>query len=315
MRLIFMGYQAWGCAALRALLDAGHEVPLVITHPASDHVYETIWSDSVEKLAESHGIPCITRVYANDAEAAELIRAADAELLVSSDWRTWVSPDTYALVRHGAINVHDGLLPRYGGFAPLNWAIINGETKVGVTVHFMNDEFDLGDIVLQRRVPVAPGDTATDLYHRTLPLFEELTAEAVRQIADGTVSRTPQDPAQATFFHKRNERDSLIDWSADPEFICRLVRAQSDPYPSAFTHHQGRRLEILSTSLSQRPYGGTPGRVFCRVEGGVAVVAGPSAWRGANPAVVIHEVRLPGGQPLKAHSYFARMGDYLGAEA
>jgi methionyl-tRNA formyltransferase len=315
MRLVFLGYQTWGCVALRALIDAGHEVVLVITHPSSDQPYESIWSDSVAALAADQDIRCLTRTYANDDEVATLVRESGAALLVSSDWRTWLSPDIYTLVANGAINVHDGLLPRYGGFAPLNWAVVNGEKEVGVTVHFMNDEFDLGDIVLQRRVPAGPDETATDLFHRTLPLFAELTVEAVRQIADGTAVRTPQDPACATFFHKRSEHDSLIVWTAEPEFICRLVRAQSVPYPSAFTFHQGRKLEVLSASLSSRPYGGTAGRVFCRVDGGVAIVAGPASWTGANRAVVLHEVRIDQGQPLKAADYFTRMGDYLGGGA
>ena len=315
MRLVFLGYQTWGCVALEALLAAGHEVPLVITHPYSDGPYETIWSDSVAELAAARGIPCVERIYANDAEAGRLIRECDAELIVSSDWRTWLSPRIYSLVRHGAINVHDALLPRYGGFAPLNWALLNGEPEVGVTVHFMNEEFDLGDIVLQRRVPVADGDTATTLFHKTLPLFGELTVEAVGRIADGSVVRTPQDPERATFFHKRSERDSLIDWMFDPEFICRLVLAQSLPYPPAFTYHNGRKLQIHAASLSRRRYGGTPGRIFCRAEGGVVVVAGPSAPRGLNQGVVLQEVSLAEGGPIKAVDYFEKMGGYLTSNA
>ena len=315
MRLVFLGYQRWGCVALQALLDAGHDVPLVITHPTSDQPYEKIWSDSVAGLAASLGIECIARRYANDSKTAELIQALSADLLVSSDWRTWLSPDIYMLARHGAINIHDGLLPRYGGFAPLNWAIINGEAEVGVTVHFMNSEFDLGDIILQRAVPVGPADTATDLFHRTLPLFAELAVQAVAQIGEGREVRIPQDPAKATFFHKRGRRDSLIDWSAEAEHICRLVRAQSDPYPSAFTYYRGGELQILSASVSSRPYGGTAGRVFCRREGGVVIVAGPRARTGESRAVVVSEVRTGASEPVKAVEFFERMGEYLGANA
>ncbi len=315
MRLVFLGYQRWGCVALQALLDAGHDVPLVITHPASSQPYEKIWSDSVAGLASAHGIECIERRYANDSQIAEVIQDLSVDLLVSSDWRTWLSPDIYSLARHGAINVHDGLLPRYGGFAPLNWAIINGESQVGVTVHFMNSEFDLGDIILQRAVPVGPADTATDLFHRTLPLFAELTVEAVAQISEGREARVAQDPAKATFFHKRGHRDSLIDWSAEAEHICRLVRAQSDPYPSAFTYYRGRELQILSASVSSRTYGGTAGRVFCRREGGVVVVAGPRAHTGECRAVVVSEVRTADSEPMKAVEFFGRMGDYLGLPA
>lgn len=314
MRVVFLGHQTWGRVALEALLKAGHDVPLVLTHPRTEHPYETIWSDSVAEFAASNGIPCVERTYANDAEAADLIARGGAELLVSSNWRTWVSPQIYQLVPHGAINVHDGLLPRYGGFAPLNWAVVNGETEVGVTVHFMTDEFDLGDIIEQRRVQVGPTDTSTDLYHRTLPLIGELTVSAVRAIENGTVTRTPQDPAEATFFHKRARRDSLIDWTREAEEICCLVRAQSPPYPAAYTSFRGADLEVLAASVSERPYGGTPGRIFCRAEGGVAIVAGSRARTGHSRAVVLHEVRLGDGDPVKATEFFRRMGGYLGTE-
>lgn len=211
MRIVFLGYQTWGHRVLAALLASRHDVPLVITHPSSDHPYKTIWNDSVAELAAAHGIEVLERRTVNDDPTVRLLRALAPDLLVPSDWRTWVAPAAYRCARFGAFNTHDALLPRYGGFAPLNWALVNGETEVGVTVHFMDEEFDLGDIVVQRAVPVDPGDTVTDLFGKTLPLFAPLTLEAIDLIEAGGQTWTPQDRATATFFHKRSTEDSRID--------------------------------------------------------------------------------------------------------
>lgn len=245
---------------VEALIGSDHEVPLVITHPASDHPYETIWNDSVAALAAAHGIPVIERAYANDSEVLSRVGGLAPDILVSSDWRTWVAPESYELARYGAINVHDALLPRYGGFAPLNWALVNGEREVGVTAHFMNEEFDMGDIVVQRRVPVDDDDTATDLFHKSIVLFAPITLEALALIGSGRTDWIKQDPAQATFFHKRSAEDSRIDWKLPATRIANLVRAQADPYPNAFAYFGGERVRVLEASVSPSCLGGTRGR-------------------------------------------------------
>ncbi|MFE0642934.1 methionyl-tRNA formyltransferase [Streptomyces sp. NPDC058877] len=311
MRVVFMGYQTWGHRVLEALLESEHEVPLVITHPTSNHAYETIWNDSVAALAERHGIPVLTRKYANDEEVAERLRELRPDLLVSSDWRSWVAPEIYSLATHGAINVHDALLPRYGGFAPLNWALVNGEPEVGVTVHFMDENFDLGDIVVQKRVAVEDKDTVTDLFHKTVDLFAPAVLESLELIGSGRTDWTPQDPTQATFFHKRSVEDSRIDWSRPAKDIANLVRAQVDPYPNAFAYYKGQRVRILSASVSTVRLGGTVGRVF-RPEGeGVAVVCGPGARSGAEHGLVVERLRTDDGVEHRGVDFFRTMGGYL----
>jgi methionyl-tRNA formyltransferase len=311
MRIVFMGYQTWGHRVLEALLKSEHEVPLVITHPTSNHIYETIWNDSVAQLAEQHSIPVLERKYANDDEVAERLRELKPDLLVSSDWRSWVAPHIYGLATHGAINIHDALLPRYGGFAPLNWALVNGEREVGVTVHFMNEDFDLGDIVVQKRVPVEDKDTATDLFHKTVELFVPATLEAIDLIGSGRTDWTEQDPEQATFFHKRSVEDSRIDWSWSARDIANLVRAQVDPYPNAFAYYKGERVRILSASVSRLRLGGTAGRVF-RPEGeGVGIVCGPDARRGTEYGLVVERLRTDDGAEHRGIDFFRTMGGYL----
>lgn len=310
MRVAMFGYQTWGHRTLRALIDAGHEVALVVTHPVSDHAYERIWADSVADLAAEHGIKVLLRERPDDAELLAELRAADLDLIVANNWRTWLPPEVFELPRHGTLNIHDSLLPAYAGFSPIIWALLNDEPAVGVTAHMMDGELDAGGIVLQRSVEVGPKDTATDLFHRTVDLIAPLTAEAIKLIEQGFTPQ-PQDRSKASFFHKRAKRDSLIDWNWTPEYIERMVRAQSDPYPNAFTYHRGQELRIVKASVSTGHYGGTPGRIFYREGDGVVIVAGPDARRGTFPGLVVERVRTADGVELAATDYFTTMGGYL----
>ncbi|MFE7337337.1 methionyl-tRNA formyltransferase [Streptomyces griseus] len=310
MRVVMFGYQTWGHRTLQALLDSEHDVVTVVTHPRSDHAYEKIWSDSVADLAEKHGVPVIIRNRPDD-ELFELLREASPDIIVANNWRTWIPPRIYNLPRHGTLNIHDSLLPAYAGFSPLIWALINGEPEVGVTAHMMDEELDAGDIVVQRAVAVGPTDTATDLFHRTVDLIAPVTVEALGLIASGQTEFTPQDRSKASFFHKRAEEDIRIDWNWPAEDLERLVRAQSAPYPAAFTFHRGQRLEVVSAVVSEGRYGGTPGRIFYREGDGVVIVAGADARTGRNRGLAITRIRTADGHELPATEYFTSMGGYL----
>lgn len=311
MRVVMFGYQTWGHRTLQALLYSDHEVVLVVTHPKSDHAYERIWSDSVADLATDHGVPVLTRERPDDEDLVTELKSADPDVIVATNWRTWIPPRIFNLPRHGTLNVHDALLPKYAGFSPLIWALINGEKEVGVTAHMMDERLDAGDIVLQRAVPVGDRDTATDLFHKTLPLFGPITVDALALIASGRTDWQKQDRAQASFFHKRAEEDGRIDWTWPAEDLDRLVRAQSDPYPNAFTHYRGERVQVVRASVSEGYYGGTPGRIFIREGDGVVIVAGAEARRGRSHGLRIERVRTDDGTELPATEYFRTMGGYL----
>jgi methionyl-tRNA formyltransferase len=311
MRVVTFGYQTWGHRTLQALLDSEHKVTLAVTHPKSDHAYERIWADSVADLADQHGIPVLVRNRPHDEELMSRLKEADPDIIVANNWRTWIPPEIFNLPRYGALNVHDSLLPAYAGFSPLIWALLNGESEVGVTAHLMNSELDAGDIVIQRAVPVRPTDTSTDLFYKIIDLVGPITLEALALIASGRTTWTKQDRAKASFFHKRSTEDSRIDWTWPAEDIERLVRAQSDPYPNAFTFYRGERIRVLRASASVARYGGTAGRVFFREGDGVVIVAGPDARRGKNRGLVIHRVRTDDGAEYAATDYFRTMGGYL----
>lgn len=312
MKVVLFGYQTWGHRVLQALVDSRHEVVLVVTHPQGEDAYETIWTDSVQELAEAHGIPVLIKALPDD-EAAQRVRDCGADVMVACNWRTWIPPAIFDAPRLGTLNVHDSLLPAYAGFAPLNWALINGELEVGITAHHMNAQLDRGLIILQPRVTVEDTDTIGDLFAKTLVLFGPTTVEALDHMEHGTGERREQDLAQASFFHKRADPDNRVDWTWPARDIANLVRAQADPCPNAYCYDGSARLAIRVASVSHSCAGGTAGRIFARQGDGVIVVAGPEARRGRNRGVVLEQVRTEDGEQLAAGDYFERMGGYLTA--
>jgi methionyl-tRNA formyltransferase len=311
MRVVMFGFQTWGHRTLRALLESEHDVVLVVTHPAGAGAYEKVWSDSVAGLGADHGVPVLLRERPDDEELLDALKQAAPDVIVATNWRTWIPPQVFTLPPFGTLNVHDALLPAYAGFSPLIWALLNDEREVGVTAHMMDGTLDAGPIVAQRAVPVGPRDTATDLFHRTLELFGPITVDALAEIAAGRTDFVPQDRSTASFFHKRAEEDIRIDWAWPAEDLDRLVRAQSAPYPQAFCFHRGRRLEIVAATVSEANYGGTPGRIFIREGDGVAIVAGAEARRGRSKALVVQRIRTDAGAEVAAPDYFTTMGGYL----
>jgi methionyl-tRNA formyltransferase len=314
MRVAMFGYQTWGHRTLQALIDSDHEVALVVTHPKSEHAYEKIWSDSVADLAEANGVPVLLRNRPDDEELLAKLREADLELMVANNWRTWLPPEIFTMPRHVTLNIHDSLLPAYAGFSPLIWALVNGEKEVGVTAHMMDGELDAGDIVLQRSVEVGPRDTTTDLFHKTVGMIGPITIDGLALIESGKTEWTKQDRGKASFFHKRSLEDSRIDWNWPAEDLDRLVRAQCDPYPNAFTFHQGKRIRITTASVSEACYGGTPGRIFIREGKGIVIVAGTEARHGRSRGLVVERVRTEDGIEHDAIEYFRKMGGYLTVE-
>lgn len=310
MRVAMFGYQTWGHKTLQSIVESEHEVVLVVTHPPSEHSYESIWSDSVEELARKHDIPVHLALRPDDAMRAA-VAEAQPDIIVANNWRTKLPRDIYDLPPHGTLNLHDSMLPRFTGFSPVIWSLISGASETGLTAHRMDDELDTGDVVVQRAVPIGPRDTATQLVQATIDLIPEVLTEALDAIADGTASWTPQDLAQRTFFHKRADIDSRIDWRWPADDIDRLVRAQSDPYPSAWTHHRGRRISIVKAHVSEGIYGGTPGRIFIHEGDGMAIVAGPNAHLGRNHALVVDVVRTDDGRDVPAVEFFPHGGGYL----
>ncbi|MFI6363248.1 methionyl-tRNA formyltransferase [Nocardia sp. NPDC050630] len=312
MRIVSFGFQTWGRSTLQALIDSEHEVVLAVTHPASADSYKGIWSDSVEELAREHGIPVHLTERA-DAETIDLVKRAEPDVIVVNSWYTWMPAELYNLPPHGTLNLHDSLLPKFTGFSPVLWALISGESETGLTVHRMDEGLDTGDILVQRVLPIGPTDTGTELVVRGMELIPGALQEALQALETGTAQWKPQRKSERTYFHKRSERDSRIDWTWSAVDLERFVRALSEPYPRAFTYYRGERIEVLEAAVSEARYGGTPGRVIVQ-EGGGAVVCGPEAHRGRNRGLVLTRIRAADGTEHSAAEFFTRGGYLTGHE-
>ena len=312
MRVVSFGFQTWGVKTLQALVDLGHEVPLAVTHPASDDSYKGIFSDSVEDLARGLGIPVHLTERA-DYATIELVKQAQPDVIVVNSWYTWMPPELYQMPPHGTLNLHDSLLPKGTGFSPVLWALISGESQIGLTIHRMDENLDTGDILVQHALPIGANDTGTQLVERGIDLIPGALKEALSALESGTAEWRPQNKAERTYFHKRSDRDSLLDWNWPAEVLERLVRALSDPYPPAYAFYRGERIEVLEARVSEVRYGGTPGRVIVQ-EGGGAVVSGPEAYLGRNRGLVITRVRSADGTEHSGDKFFRR-GGYLTSQA
>jgi methionyl-tRNA formyltransferase len=312
MRVVSFGFQTWGFKTLQALIELGHDVVLAVTHPASEHSYRAIFADSVEDLARDRGIPVhlTDRV---DAETIDLVKRAEPEVIVVNSWYTWMPPELYNLPPHGTLNLHDSLLPKFTGFSPVLWALISGESEFGLTVHRMDDGLDTGDILIQSALPIGPTDTGTELVRRAMDLIPGAVRDALSALESGTAVWRPQNKAERTYFHKRSERDSLMDWNWRAEDLERFVRALSEPYPRAFTFYRGQRIEVLEARVSGARYGGSTGRVIVQ-EGGGVVVCGPDAFRGGNHGLVITGLRTADGVERRGDEFFVS-GGYLNNQA
>ncbi|MGW0003304.1 methionyl-tRNA formyltransferase [Nocardia grenadensis] len=308
MRIVSFGFQTWGRKTLQALIDSEHEVVLAVTHPASADSYKGIWSDSVEELAREHGIPVHLTERA-DAETIDLVKRAEPDVIVVNSWYTWMPPELYTMPAHGTLNLHDSLLPKFTGFSPVLWALISGASEFGLTVHRMDEQLDTGDILVQHSLPIGPRATGTELVLAGMELIPGAVHEALEALASGTAQWRPQDKAARTYFHKRSDRDSRIDWTWPAVDLERFVRALSAPYPRAFGYYRGERVEVLAAAVSAARYGGTPGRVIVQENGGV-VVCGPDAHRGDNHGLLITRVRTADGTEHSGAEFFRR-GGYL----
>ena len=243
-RAVVFAYHDVGAMGLEHLLESGFEVPLVVTH---DDPTEGSWFASVGRLAAARGIPTVTPTDPNTREVADRLRALAPEFVFSFYYRHLLSPALLRTARTAALNLHGSLLPRYRGRAPVNWAVIRGETETGATLHHMVARADAGDIVDQLRVPIGADDRAIDVLHKVCAAGREILRRALPRLLDGTASRTPQDPSRATYFGRRRPEDGRIDWSRSASEVHNLVRGVAPPFPGAFTELPQGTMIILRT--------------------------------------------------------------------
>lgn len=272
MRTVVCAYSEVGHACLTELLDLGADVRLVVTH--TDAPGEEIWFDSVAALARSAGVPVIMPKNINELEVVETIREVEPELLFSFYFRQMMKSQVLNLATRGALNMHGSLLPKYRGRAPVNWVLVNGESETGVTLHYMDEKPDHGDIVAQRRVPILVEDTALTLTRKLASAGRSLLREHYPLLVQGVAKRTPQDHRHSSYFGGRQPEDGRIDWQSSAESIRNLIRAVTRPWPGAFGTFRGRKLTVWRAEVTPPQDACPPGAITLLPDGSPRVATG-----------------------------------------
>lgn len=272
MRAVVFGYHNVGVRCLKVLLAHGIDVPLVVTH--ADSPGETIWFDSVARTAGEYGIDAVAPDDPNVADVAARVARARPDFIFSFYYRRMLAPALLAVAPCGALNMHGSLLPKYRGRAPVNWAIIHGETETGATLHYMADKPDTGDIVAQTAVPILPDDVAGDVFVKVTVAAEMTLDRALPALLAGTAPRTPQDAGTASYFGGRKPEDGVIDWSKSATAIHNLVRAVAPPYPGARTLIDGHPARLLRTRVLDAMAPSIVAPAFDLVDGRITVGCG-----------------------------------------
>lgn len=262
-KVIVMGYHNIGCRGFRLLMDREIHVAAVFTH--IDNPQERCWFNSLSDLARSYGVPVYYPENPNSVEWISLIQKMAPDVIFSFYYRHMLSQQLLDIPRFGAVNMHGSLLPHYRGRCPVNWQIINGETRGGVTLHYMVRKADAGDIIAQQSVPIGPDDTALDVFQKLEPAAESLLDEYLAGILNGNAPRYPQNIDMGSYCGGRKPEDGKIDWSHSAREIHNLVRAVTTPYPGAFTFHNESKVMIWKTIRREGSPDGQelkPGQVF-----------------------------------------------------
>lgn len=260
MKAIVFAYHDIGCVGINALIKAGFDIQAVFTHtddPAENHFFS-----SVARLSADLELPVFAPENVNHPLWIERIRELKPDVIFSFYYRNMLSEDILSLASSGAFNLHGSLLPKYRGRAPINWAILHGETETGVTLHKMVSKPDAGDIIAQHKVAIAETDTSLILHGKISEAAEELLDQVLPQIKAGTYTSTSQDQSQATYFGRRTAADGEIDWSKSATEINNLVRAVAEPYPGAFTFLGERKITIWRASPLNEVHNKQPGTVL-----------------------------------------------------
>jgi methionyl-tRNA formyltransferase len=291
-RILFFGYSEVGHDCLELLLSRGDNVVALITH--EDSPGEKIWFKTPALAARAKGVPVLTPGKVGTPEWLERIALMRPDLILSVYYRKMISMKVLGLAPLGAFNMHGSLLPKYRGRAPINWAVLHGEPRMGMTLHRMVREPDAGNIVDQEGVDIGPRDTAEQAFRKVLPCARLVLGRQIDALLAGAAPETPQDESQATYFGGRTPEDGRIDWRQTSRQVFNLVRAVTDPYPGAFTDVGAARLMVWwaePDSPAARAGRGRPGELISVsplvvATGDGALELTRTEWRGAQAPVL-----------------------------
>ncbi len=239
MKTLVLAYHDIGCTGIKQLIKHGFDIQAVFTH--NDDPGENLWFSSVAETAVAHGLQVYAPEDINHPIWVEKIRQLKPDIIFSFYYRNMVGKEILDIPKHGCLNLHGSLLPEYRGRCPVNWVIINGEKETGVTLHYMVEKPDAGDIVGQLPIEIGDNDTALDLHARLNRASEILLENALPAVRADTLPKQPQDHTLSSYFGGRTPEDGQIDWQQSGTGVRNLVRGVTRPYPGAFTYLGNRK--------------------------------------------------------------------------
>ncbi|MBJ9975037.1 bifunctional UDP-4-amino-4-deoxy-L-arabinose formyltransferase/UDP-glucuronic acid oxidase ArnA [Pseudomonas sp. S75] len=259
-KAVVFAYHDFGCTGIEALIDAGYQVKAVFTH--ADNPNERIFFRSVAQFCAERDIEVYAPDDVNHPLWVERIKSLAPDFLFSFYYRQLLGEPILACATRGAFNLHGSLLPRYRGRAPGNWAIIQGETQTGVTLHRMVNRADAGPILAQYPVAIARTDTGLLLHQKLRAAAADLLRDNLPLLASGALTEVLQDEAQASYYGRRSAADGIIDWTRPANQLYDLIRAVTHPYPGAFCPAGAHKLIIWDADVLPGNLGQAPGTVL-----------------------------------------------------
>ena len=292
-----MGTPDFAVPSLRALVDHGYEVVGVFCQPDRPKGRgHKLAACPVKELAQSTGIPVFQPERIKREEGVAMLKSCAPDLCVTAAFGQLLSQEILDIPPLGTINVHSSLLPKHRGSAPINWSIIKGDAVTGVTTMFTDKGMDTGDILLMRETPIGPAENAGELTDRLAVMGAQLLIETIRAIEAGTLARTPQDHAAATYEPKMDKELGRIDWSKSAQELDWLVRGTT-PWPGAFTTLGEQTIKVFELDILDGPASGAPGEIVAAdAKRGLVVSCG-------DHDVALAQIQMPGAKRMNAKDY------------
>lgn len=310
MRIVFMGTPDFSVPVLRRLISDGYEVAAVVTQPDRPKGRKKVLTPPPVKVeAEKHGIPVLQPEKIREPSELGKVLAYEPDVVVTVAFGQILPKRLLEAPKLGCVNVHASLLPEYRGGAPIHHAIINGERETGVTIMYMAEKLDAGDILTQIVVPIDEDETVGTLHDKLSKAGTELLAETLPKLEAGELKPIKQDESKATFASNVKRNEEKIDWTADGVAIYNRVRGLN-PWPGAYTHYDGKVLKIWQTEKTKTASEAQPGTVIDADEEAFTVKSGDGT------AIRVIELQPAGKKRMKAAQFLKgahlQKGDKLG---
>lgn len=311
MKIIFFGTAGFAVGSLKALKASGHELALVVTQPDAKKGRNLhLTPPAIKEIATGLNLPVYQPQDVSSPESISKLKALNADLFVVVAFGQLFKKEALAVPKKFAINLHASLLPKYRGAAPINWAIINGEKKTGVSVFRLVEKMDAGDIILDKEVDIKEEDNAVTMAEKLSEAGAKILVEAINLIEKNKASFKKQDASMANLAPKLRKSDGLLDWSMTASKLHNMVRGHM-PWPGAYTAFDGKTIKLLETKImDSNEKAGKPGEII-RVEPGLGILV-----KAGSGSLAIQRLQLEGSRPMQFEEFLRghslKIGDTLG---